>query len=373
MHARRVLLLALLGSVAIAGVATSAPPPERFCGLCSADIGEIVAENGVDAKAEESALDVRVFANGSTRWTERVALRSADGGPIEAGPERLERIVRSARESRWVLVDNPDSMEIAVEGQFLTATYWVEGAATERVGGVVLFEGFHTEPRSTTMEADLLTVTGPEGTTVENRVPGATVGGQTARWSPVGTGQGPPGARTYVAFAPSDGLTGTIAGAVAVGTAAGPPMIADAVAVGAPAAVAVLLLAGVVRLLGRDPIDRRWQGYALSTLAIAASAGLQLVTVASVALGAPALNVLGFAATPLAVVGLLSKSDRRTTALAAVLLLWSPVLTALAFVPASGFGTGFYALSHLLVVALTTAPVLLGYTGIALLERRAPS
>jgi hypothetical protein len=368
MHARIVLLLALLGSVALAGAATSAPPPERFCGLCTDDFGEIAAENDIDATVAESALDIRVFANGSTRWTERVALRSADGGAVEADRSRLDSVARSARGSRWVLVDDPGSLDVAFDGRNLTATYWVEGATTERVGGVVLFEGFHAAPYwNTMMVADRITVTGPAGTVVGNRVPGASIEGRTVEWTRSG-----PSEETYVAFARSGGLLGAVVGSLAVGTAAGPSMVRDAVAVGTPAAVAVLVLAGVVRLLRRDPREREWRGHALSTLAVAASVGLSLAVVAGVALGL-SLGFVGVAAVPLAVVGLLSASDRRTTALAGVVTLAAPVAAALAFVPVYGFGIGFHTLAYSVVVALATAPILLGYAGRALLRRRAPS
>lgn len=373
MHARTVLLLALLGSVALAGVATSAPPPERFCGLCTEDFDGIAAENGLDVTAEASTMTVHVFSNGSTRWREHVVLRSADGGGVEASQERLEGLGRAARESRYVLVDDPESIEVAFDGRTLTATYWVEGATSRQAGGVVLFEGFHTEGRSTTMQADRITVRGPAGTRVANRVPGATLDGRTATWT-AGERYSAPGAGTYVAFSPGDGLLGKLAGALAVGVVVGPSMFRDAVFVGGPASVAVLLVAGATRTFRRRPGSDRILGYTLSTLAVFTCAGSSLVVVASVALGVGTLEPLGFVAIPLAVVGVLSTGDRRVSVAAALLIPASIVTTALTFVPVGhGLGVGLHTLVYSVVVAGATGPILLGYAGRELLWRRSGS
>ena len=230
---RPLFALALLFLAAVtASVAVASPQPTPVCGPCGEGFA-MVAErtDGLDdVKIERSTAAVRVHEDGSATW--RVTNRFARESTVDYladDPARLDRIAGDAIERGTV--DGPfRNVSATTEGATIRVRYR-DPDAVRRVHGVTLVEYFHTRGHDSwaVITANELTVVGPNGTTVTNDPPGATVDGRNATWhgnasSPLREAQSL-GQGAYVAFDEGGGWSG-VRTSLAIATATA-PIVAD--------------------------------------------------------------------------------------------------------------------------------------------------
>lgn len=231
--------LALLVAVALLTVTvTASAPPQRLCGTCGdGPIDGPDTEYRLERDAP-AAVTVQVYANGSSRWSERVTFERDSARRLEANATLRERFVRDAFERH--AYNDPEQFETSVDGRTLVTRYWVPDAAHTGVGGVLLFDHLYRPGWYIVLDADVMRIRGPPGTTVVNSPDAGRSDGAEAVFT------GPYsalGGDTYVAFAESDGpIAGTAAG-LTMALDVGPTMVAQALTYGLPVGAAWMLVA----------------------------------------------------------------------------------------------------------------------------------
>ena len=129
---RRLLGLLALALVVLSAVAPAVarPPPEPLCGTCT--MGQDAdGVYGVGVDPANSSLTVELFANGSSRWTERVELtRGAD--ELAANDTFRADLVEGAL--RWHAAEEHVDTQSRVESDTLVTTYRVPAVATRSAG-----------------------------------------------------------------------------------------------------------------------------------------------------------------------------------------------------------------------------------------------
>lgn len=181
-----VLLAAVLVLSSAAAVpAVARAPPWPVCGPCAdGALAAAAADRGASVETDRSTLDVRVFANGSTRWTARVDL--TDGAEAMAN-DSLRRGVVDAT----IRTDYRDR-STRMEGGTLVVTYRRPDAA-ERSAGAVLFTPFHASGPAVpfamggegppSRAADALTLYAPDGYVLAGGVDGGNESRAAIRWT----------------------------------------------------------------------------------------------------------------------------------------------------------------------------------------------
>ncbi|WP_226023151.1 hypothetical protein [Halomicrobium salinisoli] len=340
---------ALLALPLLAPAASAAPPPENVCGVCGASFERSAERLGVDAIVAQSDLDVRVRADGDSRWTARATVNRAAAERFAANRTLLERAVRETYASHRTVVDDPRNLSVALDGRTITATFAVENVTQRYPGDVLLFDAVASDrsdgnPR---LDADEATIRGPSGTVVTRAPDGASNEGNQSVWAAGGTVLV---RDSVVVFAPDDGAVSQAATAAAVrwrGLEAAAPGLRAFAAV--PSALLALVAAGLLLAGGRLPAavgdpHRTIRGLAVGAalyVAVAVAGGLVSdgVGFALAAVGALlAPQAFLTAATLLAVgaVDALSRWDRGRVAVGAVaswtlaLVLGAPASAALA-------------------------------------------
>ena len=200
-------LLALLFGIGLAASAGSgAPPPVDVCGVCGLADDEGYPPDQPDATILESSLTITIAEDGTTRWVETATVGETTARRLRTNESYRERVSESGR-----IVTRPQNLTTTLDGQRFTVRYGGQQPATQRVGGVVVFDFDQSSYRPSIGEY-AVTVRGP-GETVPRRVPGngERVNGA-ATWPRDATdGFG----RTQVIFGPS-GPVGTVLGYVVV-------------------------------------------------------------------------------------------------------------------------------------------------------------
>jgi len=187
------LALALLFVVGTAGV-LAAPPPQSVCGPCNDGLVESAREHALPLNVTSSTAAARVHPNGSATWTVTSRLETDDSPDRDAYPpnatlrdlralrtnETLRRaVVRGAvRDSREYLdPDRPDATvrSVTLTNGTLQFTFFEPDVASDRPGGVLLFDEYHTRGLGSGWYVDVntLEIVGPKNTTAANGVRGA--------------------------------------------------------------------------------------------------------------------------------------------------------------------------------------------------------
>ncbi|WP_423743291.1 hypothetical protein V5735_09425 (plasmid) [Haladaptatus sp. SPP-AMP-3] len=325
------LVLLWILTVGVATPASSAPPPEPFCGPCGGSFteeahqyAETLGVENVTFDVERSTAAIRVHDNGTATWTVENRLASAE-------------TARYFRENGWVLdeiaenagpgssLDPEPFLDARVVGTKTVVLRYRTSAAATAPGGVVRFDGFrHAREGSISgLGADRLTVVGPPGTVVTRAPRGASVDGNSFSLTAFrDTGDG-----AFVAFARSGGIAGEAWSFVAVTL----PLSGDIAFnllfdVLLPAGVLFALLVGFVRLGGRE--GSRNERTLRSVAGIVSVLGVLALFVGTLRLNR---TVSGYsmgivvAGGTYAVLGLLAFSDVRPTfyrTVATALLAW---------------------------------------------------
>lgn len=245
-----VLGLVLLFAALAGGAATGSPPPTSLCGVCGEP--DWNDEHPLDGyRAGVGSVTVDVFDNGTTRWTERVPLNDS-GEAVLSNPEYRQRLVRESHEGH--VVNDPETFGTAVENGTLVVRYRVDGAS-EGLGGIVLFEGFYDPGFYYRLDAERLTVRGPEGTTPVGDPRNAYVENGTVVYI---DHSGGPSGRTMLAFDEGDGLVAQAKLSLTLALTLGPRMLGDAVTVTGVVLIAWTLAAVVLdRFVA--PTRRTWR------------------------------------------------------------------------------------------------------------------
>ncbi|MFD1514749.1 hypothetical protein [Halomarina rubra] len=160
-HVLAVLVAALL-LVPVVGAVVAAPPPESLCGTCGLsedhyDDGSVVVD------PTNSSVEVELFENGSSRWTERVRVVGGAEGLTTNATLRSETVERAFHRH---VVDDDERVDtrLRVEGETLVTTYRVPGLGAQSMGVLTVGEFHRTgnEP-SVYVGAARATLVAPEG------------------------------------------------------------------------------------------------------------------------------------------------------------------------------------------------------------------
>lgn len=233
----------------LATSAVASPPTESVCPVCGENFEMAVEAAGVDAEATASTATMDVREDGSARFSARVTLTESTATRLTANDSAVDAIVDAAfDESRYVVgLDRASDVTADVTGDTLVVSWTVPDAARESHGGTLLVTLFGEDRNYLFLYADRLVVTGPDGAHVVNAPRSGSVtdgdGGDAVVWKGDADSDDATYLRsgTYVAFGESDGLAARANAELAVASAVGPRMIADAFFAGTPSA---LLLAG---------------------------------------------------------------------------------------------------------------------------------
>jgi hypothetical protein len=190
MVSRRTLLAALAAALLVLPLvapAVARPPPEPLCGTCYAHS----ADDDVQFNGNDSGVTVELFANGSSRWTERVAVRR--GADRLAANETLRRSLVERTLRRHVVDDERRTdVHTEVRNGALVTTYRVPDLGSWSLG-VLTVDEFDDADRRTGVYtgAARAVVVGPEGfrlvqspsgdVTATNATSAVWVGGDTTR------------------------------------------------------------------------------------------------------------------------------------------------------------------------------------------------
>ncbi|RNJ25524.1 hypothetical protein [Halosegnis longus] len=198
-------LLALLFGIGLAASAASgAPPPVDVCGVCGLADGEGYPPDQPDATIVESSLTITIAEDGTTRWVETATVGEETARRLRTDESYRERVAESER-----IVTRPQNLTATLDGQQFTVRYGGQRPATQRVGGVVVFDFDQSSYRPSIGEY-AVTVRGP-GETVPRRVPG---NGERVNGAAVWASEATDGfGRTRVVFGPS-GPVGAVLGSV---------------------------------------------------------------------------------------------------------------------------------------------------------------
>jgi hypothetical protein len=143
MASRRHLLAALAAALLVLPLvapAVAAPPPEPLCGTCSLVDGEHDAD-GVRFGGDTS-VTVELFANGSSRWTERVAVRRGAGRLAANDTLRRALVERAFDDDYHAARHRRTATDSRVGDGSLVTTYRVPDLATRSMGVLVVDDDF---------------------------------------------------------------------------------------------------------------------------------------------------------------------------------------------------------------------------------------
>lgn len=206
----------LLLAVAFVPIGSPAPPPEGVCGICGDEFEWTAEQNGVNTSVGESALEIRVDADGNSQWRATATLNRTAAAQFEENRTALKRAVTRTYSHSGIVGGEVENLSTTLEDRTLTVAFAVDDSTHQYPGGVIVFDEFTRSPPTTDVyvNANTFTITGPSGTTVTHAPPGGTVAENRATWTSESDQQyeGPElGREPTVAFAPYDGLVSNVA------------------------------------------------------------------------------------------------------------------------------------------------------------------
>lgn len=247
------LITALLGAIllpAFGAPVDARPPPQAVCGVCSDELVDAAAEKDVPIDVSDSALAIQIDRSGTGHWTARVNLTGPGVETLRENASLRTRVVHRVFERGRVAVEKPQSLSTSMSGQTLIVKYTVPEMAHESVGDVYVVDFFYWndgDARWFYLAADSMTIQGPSGTVVTHAPDHTTTTEQTVTWTGSDQQYVPLGEHTHIVFAPSTGVSSSIATGVGIGLDVAQLKAQDLAAAGPPFA----LLAAVVASLRR--------------------------------------------------------------------------------------------------------------------------
>lgn len=321
------------------------------CGIC---------ENGPSTLEEDtvasSEMEIRVFENGTARWTARLDVSGADRESVAAQTDTLAAAIEEGfdDEDYFVTAHRGEVRDVSVslDGDELVATYIVPDTATVRPEGYLVvkrFHGAHVEfpghDKAYDLGADRLRVTAPPGMRVVNDPPAARVtdDGRAAVWvdeQPEDHYDESVPLDTYVVLGPERTPTQRVAGQVVVAHESlawgGPPVLFG---VGILSGLLGLFVGGLgdlatggrlrrwIRRPSVDDRQRPWTLGAVSVVLLASSLHLKLGEPGE-PLPTIAGGTLGLTAIAAGALGVATARDHWTSLPLAVFLLALPIYPA---------------------------------------------
>lgn len=226
------------------------PPPQPVCGVCSDELVEAAHENDVPIDVSDSELGIQIDRSGTGHWTANVTLTGPGVEALRENASLRNRVVQRVFERGRVAVTNPQSLSTSMTGNTLLVEYAVPDMAHESVGSVSVVDFFYWhggDARWFYLAADSMTIQGPPGTVVTHAPDHTTTTEGTVTWTGSEQQYDPLGERTHIVFAPSSGISSSIATGVGIGLDVAELKAQDLGAAGPPLAI----LAAVVALLRR--------------------------------------------------------------------------------------------------------------------------
>lgn len=219
-HAVLVTVVAVVALLTVAPASLAAPPPAGICGVCGSAFEQSAERAGVNATVSESDLTVQVTADGDSHWTAHATLSREAADRFAANQTLLEYVVTRTYASSRSVVDEPQNLTVTLNDRIVTTTFTVENVAHRHTGNVLLFDIFAQAPPNgdAYIDADRLTVRGPPGMAVTHAPASGNVTGPRVVWTSADNRMGSPkiNRKSYIAFAPDDGIVAQIASDVAI-------------------------------------------------------------------------------------------------------------------------------------------------------------
>ncbi|MFO7834507.1 MAG: hypothetical protein R6V31_10785 [Halohasta sp.] len=158
-----------VGSLAAPAVASS--PPEPVCGPCGSAFEERADQQGVAVNVTHSTAEIRVDENGSATWIVTNRLGEANASGLAATPERLRQVARGAAVDEGLAAESDGSITVqsATVDNGTVRVRFTDPDAASRHAGVLVADYFHSIGTwGAVLNADRVSITGPEGTVVAN-------------------------------------------------------------------------------------------------------------------------------------------------------------------------------------------------------------
>jgi hypothetical protein len=179
--ALRIACVLAVVATAVATPAAGSPQPTPTCRFCGFAFERAADDLGVAVDVEASTADVRIHENGSATWTVRNTLASAGAFRDDSG--QLDAVAGRLAERGHGPPDDPVLVDAHRDGDVAVLVFRDPDAA-ERRAGLLVVDYFHDggyEPWYH-VNADRLSVHGPEGRAVTNDPTGVAVEDGTATW-----------------------------------------------------------------------------------------------------------------------------------------------------------------------------------------------
>ena len=168
---RAALLVGVVAVVWLAAPAVASSPPEPVCGPCGSTFEERAEKQGVGVNVTHSTAEIRVDENGSATWVVTNRLAEGNASRLAANPERLTLIAREAAVGDGLPGESAGSVTLqsATVDNNTVRVRFTDPDAGSRHAGVLVVDYFHAGGTwGLVLNADEISVSGPEGTVVSN-------------------------------------------------------------------------------------------------------------------------------------------------------------------------------------------------------------
>lgn len=272
--------LALVCLAALVAPGLARPPPQDVCGVCGDDLERAAAEHGLQASVESSSVTLAVDEEGTGTWTARVRLDPASADALAANETLRWAVLRDAARYGEVGPEGARNLTATVSGDTLQVRATLPDAGYRGVGGVLVVDQYDWAgdlADTYRLDADRLTVRGPNGSVVTRTPARATAGEGAVSWTEADADAGgvtsdwlPRDGR--VTFADDDGVRATVATRLALWQDAAPYVLPDALRLAAgPSLVLAVGVLGVSRLT--RPLADTWDDRSARLLAVVSAGG----------------------------------------------------------------------------------------------------
>ncbi len=168
------LLVGVITVLCLAVPAAASSPPEPICGPCGSTIEEEAERQGLAVDVTHSTAEIRVDENGSATWVVTNRLNESTASRLATNPERLEPIVRGAAVSDGMAGESGGSVTVqsATVDNETARIRFTDPDAGSRHAGMLVVDYFHEGGTwGQVLNADEISISGPEGTVVANDPP----------------------------------------------------------------------------------------------------------------------------------------------------------------------------------------------------------
>lgn len=205
-------VLGLLVIVSVVGPALASPQPTPVCSFCGGHFETAAERQGLTVNVTQSTTVIQVHENGSATWTIRNRVGNGSVG-LRENPEQLRRIVEWQLDNEHGMLEDATVIDTRMENATAVAVLHDRDGAS-RHAGLLVVDYLHNRgyEKWYHVNAESVTIRGPEGTVVVNTPESGQVTDHAVTWtgeiSDYGYGGADLEGSPYVVYGPDD-TTGT--------------------------------------------------------------------------------------------------------------------------------------------------------------------